>query len=156
MSAETTSVFPLVNPGKPSSLRRSHSVASESLPTPPSTIRKRPRTGSRSSVFSDDEDAAEDELPRPQSPEPLKKKRRLDEAGKAAALEETPKMKDVFSWHHLQYTVPISGGKTREIQKAVLWPAYEAIKREGPSDDEVMGRLNALWAAQAAEAAAKA
>ncbi|VDC02386.1 unnamed protein product [Peniophora sp. CBMAI 1063] len=86
MSAETTSVFPLVNPGKPSSLRRSHSVASESLPTPPSTIRKRPRTGSRSSVYSDDEDAtAEDELPRPLSPEPSKKKRRIDEAGKAVA-----------------------------------------------------------------------
>ncbi|KZV67073.1 hypothetical protein PENSPDRAFT_667303 [Peniophora sp. CONT] len=85
MSAESTSVFPLVNPGKPSSLRRSHSVASESLPTPPSTIRKRPRTGSRSSVFSDDEENGSDELPRPLSPEPSKKKRRLDEAGKAVA-----------------------------------------------------------------------
>ena len=85
MSAETTSVFPLVNPGKPSSLRRSHSVASESLPTPPSTIRKRPRTGSRSSVFSDDDDEGSDELPRPLSPEPSKKKRRVDEAGKAVA-----------------------------------------------------------------------
>ena len=84
MSAETTSVFPLVNPGKPSSLRRSHSVASESLPTPPSTIRKRPRTGSRSSVFSDD-DEDDGELPRPLSPEPSKKKRRVDEAGKAVA-----------------------------------------------------------------------
>ena len=33
----------------------------------------------------------------------------------AADAGATPKMKDVFSWHHLQYTVPISGGKTRRL-----------------------------------------
>lgn len=37
----------------------------------------------------------------------------------------------------------IAGGKYKEVQKAILYPAYEKIKGDGPSDDEVMGRLYA-------------
>ncbi|KIP01968.1 hypothetical protein PHLGIDRAFT_130987 [Phlebiopsis gigantea 11061_1 CR5-6] len=42
---------------------------------------------------------------------------RAGAATKAKADEETltPKMKDVFSWHHLEYTVPVGGGKTRRL-----------------------------------------
>lgn len=36
----------------------------------------------------------------------------------------------------------VSDGKYKEIEKAVLWPAYESIKGEGnPSDDEIMKRI---------------
>lgn len=36
----------------------------------------------------------------------------------------------------------VADGKYKEIEKAVLWPAYETIKGEGnPSDDEVLKRL---------------
>jgi hypothetical protein len=39
----------------------------------------------------------------------------------------------------------VSDGKYSEIEKAVLWPAYESIKGEGnPSDDEVLRRILAL------------
>jgi hypothetical protein len=39
----------------------------------------------------------------------------------------------------------ISDGEYTEIEKAVLWPAYESIKGEGkPSDDEVLRRILAL------------
>lgn len=31
------------------------------------------------------------------------------------ALAEPPRMTDVFSWQHLQYTVPISGGADRRL-----------------------------------------
>jgi ATP-binding cassette subfamily G (WHITE) protein 2 (SNQ2) len=30
-------------------------------------------------------------------------------------LKEQPKMTDVFSWQHLEYTVPISGGEKRRL-----------------------------------------
>ncbi|KAH8701911.1 putative 15-hydroxyprostaglandin dehydrogenase [Talaromyces proteolyticus] len=36
----------------------------------------------------------------------------------------------------------IADGKYKEIEKAVLWPAYESIKGEGnPSDDDVLKRI---------------
>lgn len=35
----------------------------------------------------------------------------------------------------------IAGGKYKEVQKAVLFPAYEVIKGDSPSDDEVMRRI---------------
>ena len=39
----------------------------------------------------------------------------------------------------------VSEGKYTEIEKAVLWPAYQSIKGEGnPSDDEVLARLLGL------------
>jgi hypothetical protein len=39
----------------------------------------------------------------------------------------------------------VSDGKYSEIEKAVLWPAYESIKGEGnPSDDEILRRILAL------------
>jgi hypothetical protein len=39
----------------------------------------------------------------------------------------------------------VSDGKYTEIEKTVLWPAYETIKGEGnPSDDEVLKRIFAL------------
>lgn len=31
------------------------------------------------------------------------------------AVAATPAMSDLFSWHHLQYTVPVGGGKTRRL-----------------------------------------
>lgn len=40
--------------------------------------------------------------------------------------------------------VYVCGGKYREIEKAVLAPAYEKVKGEGPSDDEVLERIFAL------------
>jgi hypothetical protein len=39
----------------------------------------------------------------------------------------------------------VSDGKYKEIEKAVLWPAFESIKGEGnPSDDEILERILAL------------
>lgn len=35
-------------------------------------------------------------------------------------------------------------GKYKEIEKAILAPAYEKVKGEGPSDDEVLARIFAL------------
>lgn len=35
----------------------------------------------------------------------------------------------------------VSDGKYTEIEKAVLAPAYETIKGDGPSDDEVLKRI---------------
>ena len=41
--------------------------------------------------------------------------------------------------------VYVSDGKYKEIEKAVLWPAYESIKGEGNlSDDEVVERIMGL------------
>jgi hypothetical protein len=43
----------------------------------------------------------------------------------------------------------VSDGEYTEIEKAVLWPAYESIKGEGnPSDDEVLRRILALASGQ--------
>jgi hypothetical protein len=38
----------------------------------------------------------------------------------------------------------VSEGKYKEIEKAVLAPAYESIKGEGPSDDDVLAKILAL------------
>ena len=38
----------------------------------------------------------------------------------------------------------VSDGKYKEIEKAVLAPAYESIKGEGPSDDDVLAKILAL------------
>ena len=39
----------------------------------------------------------------------------------------------------------VSDGKYKEIEKAVLGPAYESIKGEGnPSDDEILKRILGL------------
>ena len=39
----------------------------------------------------------------------------------------------------------VSDGTYKEIEKAVLWPAYESIKGEGnPSDDEILKRIFGL------------
>jgi len=41
--------------------------------------------------------------------------------------------------------VYVSDGKYKEIEKAVLWPAYKTIKGEGnPSDDEILERILGL------------
>lgn len=40
---------------------------------------------------------------------------RADSTSSAGALEKTPTMKDLFSWHHLRYEVPIAHGKTRRL-----------------------------------------
>jgi NAD(P)-dependent dehydrogenase (short-subunit alcohol dehydrogenase family) len=42
--------------------------------------------------------------------------------------------------------VYVCGGKYKEIEKAVLNPAYNAIKGEAPSDDEVLAKVFALAA----------
>jgi hypothetical protein len=42
--------------------------------------------------------------------------------------------------------VYVCGGKYREIEKAVLAPAYDVVKGTGPSDDEVLARIFALAA----------
>lgn len=38
----------------------------------------------------------------------------------------------------------VADGKYKEIEKAVLEPAYESIKGEGPSDDDVLAKVFAL------------
>ena len=38
----------------------------------------------------------------------------------------------------------VSDGKYKEIERSVLAPAYETIKGEGPSDDEILKRIVAL------------
>jgi NAD(P)-dependent dehydrogenase (short-subunit alcohol dehydrogenase family) len=38
----------------------------------------------------------------------------------------------------------ISEGKCKEIEKAVLAPAYESIKGDAPTDDEVLAKVLAL------------
>lgn len=40
----------------------------------------------------------------------------------------------------------VSDGKFLEIEQAVLTPAYQSIRGEGPSDDEILGRILALGA----------
>lgn len=40
----------------------------------------------------------------------------------------------------------VCGGKYKEVEKAVLAPAYESIKGEGPSDDDVLAKIFALAA----------
>jgi len=35
----------------------------------------------------------------------------------------------------------VSDGKYKEIEKSVLAPAYESIKGDGPSDDEILRRI---------------
>jgi len=35
----------------------------------------------------------------------------------------------------------VANGKYKEIEKAVLWPAYETIKGGDPSDDEILKRI---------------
>jgi hypothetical protein len=40
----------------------------------------------------------------------------------------------------------VCDGKYKEIEKAVLAPAYESIKGEGLSDDEVLAKVFALAA----------
>lgn len=43
----------------------------------------------------------------------------------------------------------VSDGKYTEIEKTVLWPAYETIKGEGnPTDDEILKRILAQVAGQ--------
>lgn len=38
----------------------------------------------------------------------------------------------------------VCGGKYKEIEKAILAPAYAEVKGDGPSDDEVLARIFAL------------
>jgi NAD(P)-dependent dehydrogenase (short-subunit alcohol dehydrogenase family) len=38
----------------------------------------------------------------------------------------------------------VCGGKFKEIEKAILAPAYEKVKGDWPSDDEVLARILAL------------
>lgn len=38
----------------------------------------------------------------------------------------------------------VYAGKYKEIEKAILAPAYEKVKGDGPSDDEVLARIMAL------------
>lgn len=38
----------------------------------------------------------------------------------------------------------VCGGKFKEIEKAILAPAYDKVKGDGPSDDEVLARIMAL------------
>lgn len=40
----------------------------------------------------------------------------------------------------------VGDGKYKEIENAVLLPAYNSIKGDGPSDDEILGRILALGA----------
>lgn len=40
----------------------------------------------------------------------------------------------------------ISDGKYKEIEKAVLYPAFQGILGDGPSDDEILRRIYALMA----------
>jgi hypothetical protein len=43
--------------------------------------------------------------------------------------------------------VYVADGKCKEIEKAVLWPAYLSIKGDGnPSDDEILERILGLAA----------
>ncbi|KAI0035184.1 hypothetical protein K488DRAFT_83267 [Vararia minispora EC-137] len=100
-AAADLSAFPLVKPGKPTSIRRSHSVAS--LPTPPTTIRKRPRSRASSRFSSDDEDAttsaADDDLLGPKAspqPQPKRKKRRVDTDVVASEPAEDETAEDAF------------------------------------------------------------
>jgi hypothetical protein len=38
----------------------------------------------------------------------------------------------------------VCAGKFKEIEKAILAPAYEKVRGDGPSDDEVLARILAL------------
>jgi hypothetical protein len=43
------------------------------------------------------------------------------------------------------HVVYVSDGKYKEIERSILWPAYESIKGErNPSDDKILERILAL------------
>lgn len=62
-----------------------------------------------------EEATADEEKGKPVSEKAALAPSRSNDASADKALEGTMAMKDVFTWQHLEYTVPVGGGNTRRL-----------------------------------------
>lgn len=72
------------------------------------------KRGSKAAVVQDAESEVKNDVEKPNgSSASSSAQTEVDEAREAAAA--APAMTDVFSWHHLNYTIPLGHGETRKL-----------------------------------------